>query len=250
MIAHSQRIVGGRFRTTCWNTVRSASEVNSAEQQEALQAILIQYLPALKEFLVTRFKFDADFADDLVQTFILEKILKKKLIAQAQQERGRFRTFLLNALYNFAIGEIRRAAAKKRIPEKMLVSLSLDEIGHGIQAVDSETTEQFDLAFTKQVLAEAISRMRQHCKKIKRMEIWEVFEVRILKPAMHGDEPLPYEQLVERFGFRSPDHAANILISGKRMFTRILKSVVGQYAADDREVDEELGYLKTLLEKI
>lgn len=250
MDAISQRIVGGRFRTTCWQAVRSAGDPSGPEQGQALENLLVQYLPALKEFLVARFKFEGDSADDLLQTFILEKIIRKSLIAQAKQERGKFRTFLLNAICNFAISEIRRTDAQKRIPEKMLVSLDHETNGRAIDIVDAETAVEFDLAFTRQVLSEAIVRMRQHCEKIKRPEIWEVFDVRILKPAMHGDEPLAYDQLVERFGFRSPDHASNILISGKRMFTRILKSVVGQYSLTSHEIDEELCYLKALLEKV
>lgn len=248
MVSISHKIVGGRFRTTHWPLIQSAADADAPSQQKALEKLLAQYLPALKDFLMARFKFDGDYADDVLQTFVLEKVIKKKLIAQAKRERGRFRTFLLNSICNFAISEIRRTEAQKRIPRHILVALDHDE-ADALQIIDTKTTEQFDLAFTRQVLSGAISRMREHCEKIKRPEIWEVFEARILKPAMDDDEPLAYDKLVGRFGFRSPDHASNILISGKRMFTRILKSVVGQYSLTSREVEEELRYLKALLEK-
>ena len=249
MVAISQKIIGGRFRTTHWPLIQSAAETDGTAQRQALERLLVQYLPALKDFVMARFKFDADYADDLLQSFVLEKVLKRKLIAQARQERGKFRTFLLNSICNFAIGEIRRMDAQKRVPRKSFVTL--DELDNGDLAlgIDRETTEQFDLAFTRQVLSKAITRMREHCEKIKRPEIWSVFEVRMLKPALDGDEPLAYDELVKRFAFRSPDHAGNILISAKRMFTRILKSVVGEYSLTSHEVDEELCYLKALLEK-
>lgn len=247
MDTDSQRVAAARFRTTRWSRIRLAGEIGDPFQEEALQNILAQYLPALKEFVIGRFKVDPDRADDLMQSFVLEKILKKELISQADQKRGRFRSFLLNAIYNFVISEQRRADAQKRIPQQALVSVDQGLDGEGIQIIDPETKQQFDRTFMKQVLAEVIDRMRHHCEKIKRPEIWEVFQVRLLNPALAGDKPLDYDKLVQRFGFRSPIHASNILMSGKRMFARVLKSVVGQYSLNNEEFDEEIRYLQNFL---
>ncbi len=79
------------------------------------------------------------------------------------------------------------------------------------------------------------------------MEVWGVFEVRILAPILQGTEPADYRELVERFGLRSPSQASNVLITGKRMFERVLRSVVAEYARDERDVDEEIGELREIL---
>ena len=67
-----------------------------------------------------------------------------------------------------------------------------------------------------------------------------MFESRILRPTLGGAEALPYEELVERFGFQSPMKAMNLLITARRMFARLLRSVIEEYAIDRAEVDAEL----------
>ncbi len=240
----------GRFTTTSWPLVASAANTDGDGPPAALQELLLQYLPALKEFLIVRFRFDDDTANDLLQSFVLEKIVKKQIVSQARKERGKFRTFLLNSILNFTIGEIRKTEAKKRIPPHLLIGLYEGSNGDSSRTFDSGTTQQFDLAFTRQVLAETFSRMRQHCTKIKRLDIWELFDTRILKPALNGDEPLSYDQLIARFGFRSPEHASNILVAAKRMFTRFLKSVVREYSTNGNDAEVELANLKLLLNKL
>jgi len=57
---------------------------------------------------------------------VVERILEKELLAQANPTRGRFRTFLLNALDNFVISQRRKAQAQKRAPSGDV--LSVDEL--------------------------------------------------------------------------------------------------------------------------
>ena len=80
-------------------------------------------------------------------------------------------------------------------------------------------------------------------------DVWGVFECRLLAPMLDGAEPMPYEALVERFALRSPAQASNVLITGKRMFERALRAVVGEYAADEAEVDEEIAELRQILSR-
>lgn len=239
----------GRFRTTHWALVQSAGQADGHVREQAFEQLLVQYLPALKDFLISKFRVDQDYADDLVQGFVLEKMIKKQLIAQACRARGKFRTFLLTAICNFVISEMRQADAQKRIPKSALVSLS-DLSPETLPAIlDPEVSREFDLAFTRQVLSEAVKRMRLHCERIRRKDLWEVFENRILAPAMDGVEPEGYESLIQRFQFRSPSHASNVLMSAKRIFARILKSVVAEYARNGAEIEEELGAFRAILAK-
>ena len=59
------------------------------------------------------------------------------------------------------------------------------------------------------------------------MDIWGVFEARVLGPLFQNAEPVPYEQIVARFGFKSPAQASNVLVSARRMFERVLRSWLG-----------------------
>jgi hypothetical protein len=41
--------------------------------------------------------------------------------------------------------------------------------------------------------------------------------------------------------------AANALVTAKRMFTRILRGVIGEYESDEEEIDSEIDDLHKIL---
>jgi hypothetical protein len=77
--------------------------------------------------------------------------------------------------------------------------------------------------------------------------VWGVFESRLLAPILHRAEPADYEELVGRFGLASAAQASNVLITAKRMFARIIRAVVGEYALGDEEIETEIRELHTVL---
>jgi RNA polymerase sigma-70 factor (ECF subfamily) len=234
------------FPQTRWTFVEWAGQPDHPAQQKALADLLTQYLPALKAFLVAQFRIEDQQAEDLLQSFVLEKVLKAGVIARADRERGKFRTFLLHALTNFVISELRRAHAQKRAPE--LSPISLDELAEeGTELALAAGTANFDVAFARQVIHESVQRMQAQCESTGRTDIWGVFLSRLLNPIFEQAEPSSYEELVERFGFQSPGHASNVLITAKRMFARVLRTVVAEYAGSEAEIESELNELQAIL---
>jgi len=233
------------FPSTHWSLVGRVGQENGAGQHQALEQLLIRYLPALKAHLLHRRRIASDWASDLLQGFITDKILERRLIERADRGRGKFRTFLLTALDNYVVSEIRRESAKKRSPGDAAL-VTMDEArDHG--GLSASVSDVFDLAWAREVLAEAVRWMQVECEKSGRTDIWGVFECRVLDPTLGQAEPLPYEQLVERFGFQSPTQASNTLITAKRMFARMLHSVVGEYTRDEAEIDAEIEDLRRIL---
>ena len=114
-------------------------------------------------------------------------------------------------------------------------------------AVDGHNTDVYDVAWARQVLAEALRRMEQRCLAAGREDTWGVFQKRFVSPILERTEPAPYEHLVREFGFRSPSQAANALTTAKRMFARSLRGVVGEYCAGEDEVEEEIRGLMEIL---
>lgn len=53
--------------------------------------------------------------------------------------------------------------------------------------------------------------------------------------------------MVEQFGFPSPTAASNALVTAKRMYARILRAVVAQYADDPHEVESEIAELRAIV---
>jgi hypothetical protein len=169
-------------------------------------------------------------------------VLEQNLIASADQARGRFRSLLLVSLDRYVVDQLRRGRARKRSPGQLA---SIDAIDESLAPV--KVSEPFDRAWAKEVLDGSVKRMREECRTAGRDDVWGVFEQRILNPATDGAPPMPYEQLIERFHFQSPAQASNVLVTAKRMFARVLRDVVGEYADDAGEVDEEIRELKEIL---
>ncbi len=233
------------FPETRWSLVARAGSPDATVNRAALEELLHKYLPALRAHLIVQKRVKPDRADDLVQGFISSKVVEQNLLRRADRERGKFRTFVLTALDRFIIDEIRKQQARRRAPaEGGVISLGDDP---DLASVSHQPVAAFDLEWARQVLGETIARMKEECRVSGRPELWGVFECRILLPSLDGTEPTGYEELIGRFGFKSPVQASNMLITGKRMFARILRQVVGEYSTDADEADEEIRDLQSIL---
>jgi RNA polymerase sigma-70 factor (ECF subfamily) len=201
-------------------------------------------MPALRAHLIQAKGLTADRADDLVQDFVTAKILERDLIARADQARGKFRTFLLTALDRFLLNRLRDLGAKKRA-----AGAAAEPLGERDAKLAAGPSDAFDVAWARSVLSETLQRMRDHCETSGRMDVWGVFECRVLGPILEGTEPPDYHELVRRFGFQSPSQASNLLATAKRTFARTMRSVVGEYTGGEEEIEEELGQLREILSR-
>lgn len=215
----------------------------AGNQNEAMGELLSRYLPALKSHFVLRKKLAPDRVDDLLQSFIATKVLAGDFLSRARRDKGRFRSFLLASVERHVIDAFREENAQKRSPgQGMMLSLdALPDISGG------QLGNVFDTAWAREVIAEALRRVQRECEASGRAAFWGVFEARVVAPALEGQKPPGYDTLVAKFGFDSPMQASNALITAKRMFARALRSVVAEYAKDEREVDSEIQELRMAL---
>ena len=235
---------GGRFPTTHWTLVAQVGRVDAREQREALGQLLVAYLPALRAHLIYGKRLSTHDAEDLLQEFVARKILEKDLIARADRELGKFRTFLLTALERFFFNWRRDQQAQKRMPQKEGLE-ALDE--HACVAAAQEPARAFEGAWARNVIAQSLQQMQAECEASGRPEIWGVFQCRVLDPLLGDREPVDYQELVQRFGFASPSQASNVLMTAKRMYARSLRGVVAAYACEGHEIESEIAELKRVL---
>ncbi len=234
-----------RFPTTAWSLVARAGRQSGPASNEDLGQLLSRYLPALRAHLVYRKGLNPEVAEDFVQEFVAGKIVEKGLIGKADQNLGKFRTFLLTALDRFVANQIRDQRAKKRTPGKgMLVSMGEHS---DVAECDDRPSDVFDFEWARGVIDQALARMEQQCAESGRADLWGVFEARVVRPSLQGAEPLDYRDLIERFGFKSPTQASNALTTAKRMYARALREVVAEYAAGQGEVEAEIDELQKIL---
>jgi DNA-directed RNA polymerase specialized sigma24 family protein len=234
----------GSFPTTRWSLVRRAQDADPDVRRQALEELLRRYYRPLLAHLVVRMRLEPSVAEDLLQSFIAQKVLEQHLVDEAAAAKGRFRSLLLQVLKNYYVDVQRRRHAAKRSPER---ALSLDEEAQQPHAVASGSPDVFDVSWAREVLSQALARMRDHCRQRHQPQTWGLFECRILIPALQGTAPMPYEQVVRRFGFASPEQASNALMTAKRQFKRSVEEVVADYAGTAEEVEEEIADLRKIL---
>jgi DNA-directed RNA polymerase specialized sigma24 family protein len=234
---------GSIFPRTDWAQLSRAASAEPAP----LDRLIRLYWQPLKIYFIATFPSLQTQADELLQDFAGDKMLKDGWLGKADQTRGRFRDFLKTSLRNFVLDRLSRADAKNP-------PLSLEELEQEIP--QSETpAEEFDLAWTRTVLAETLRRMEADCKRPgkdqpRRSCIWEMFRIRLLEPLFHNAPQVAYDQLVERFGLKSPLEASNTLLSAKRIFKGHLDEVIREYAGRDAATSLEVEALKDFLTRL
>ncbi|HEV2319155.1 MAG TPA: hypothetical protein VGV18_05360 [Verrucomicrobiae bacterium] len=234
---------GSIFPRTDWAELSKAAGAEEA----AMDRLIRLYWQPLKIFLVSSFPTLAGQAEELLQDFAGDKFLREGWLRKADQTRGRFRDFLKTSLRNFILDRLSRADVKNP-------PLSLDELGQEVPESEA-SVEEFDLAWARTVLAETLRRMEADCTRPgkdqpRRSCIWEMFRIRLLEPVFNDAPQAPYEQLVERFGLKSPLEASNTLLSAKRIFKARLDEVIGEYAGRDAATALEIQALKDFLGRL
>ena len=234
---------GSIFPRTDWAELSRAASAEPAP----LDRLIRVYWQPLKIYLIATFPSLQSQADELLQDFAGDKLLKDGWLGKADQTRGRFRDFLKTSLRNFVLDRLSRADMKNP-------PVSLEELEQEIPE-STASAEEFDLAWARTVLAETLRRMEADCKMPgkdlpRRSCIWEMFRVRLLEPVFNNAPQVPYDQLVERFGLKSPLEASNTLLSAKRIFKGHLDDVICEYAGRDAATALEVEALKDFLARL
>lgn len=216
-----------------------------------LDQLIRLYWQPLKIFLLASFPTLRDQAETLLQDFAQDRMLKEGWLLRADQHRGRFRDFLKTSLRHFVLDYLNRVEVRN--PPVSLEDLAQEPA----QAVapDQGQAEAFDLAWARTVLAETLRRMEADCKnpaaeQPRRSYIWEMFRLRLLDPVFADAEPPAYDQLIGRFGLKSPSEASNTLLSAKRIFKTHLNRVIQEYSGQDAATDAEIKALEEFLVRL
>ena len=245
----SERITSSRaFPTTRWSWIQEARQEDAAGERRWMDRLLRCYLPALRAHLISRWSLRPEQADDLLQDFITNRVLEHDLLAAADERRGKFRTLLLTSLDRYAISRRRHDEAGKRAGGRTvpLENAAADPTPDRHTPAESSS---FDIVWVRQVLKETLARMKRQCRMGRHAQLWTVFEQRILRPMLEEAEPTDYEELARMLGLRSASQARNTLTTAKRMFVRVLRTVVGEYTLDDTQIAGEIRELRDALIK-
>ena len=226
----------GSFPSTNWSLIFSAHGQDSVRRKKALDELLRLYLPALRAHLLYRRNIEPNRAEDILQGFVADQILQRGMLAKANSDIGRFRSFLLRSLENYAINALQRETKRR-------------EVAIDWEPARGGTANIFEVEWARQLLQETLRRMRDECEKQDRQALWGLFQCRVVGPTLLGSPPPAYSSLVHKFGFRSAEQASSALVTAKRHFERTLAAVIAETecVTSDKEIKAEIAELCEIL---
>ena len=219
------------FPLTEWSLVSRARQTDESARRAALSVLLQRYLPALRAHLLAQQRgssASATHIDDLLQGFVADKIIEQRLLDHAQEAKGKFRSFLLVTLDRYVISQHRSQTAGKRTPSNGFAVLG--EHAHQVAGGEPDPAESFNVAWAREMIAEALRRMQADCSASGRTDLWAIFDGRVVRPAFEGREPSQYADLVQQLSLATPLEACRLLTTAKRMFARHLRAVASEHA--------------------
>lgn len=215
----------------------AAGDSQNPDSRAALAELCQDYWYPLYAYLRRR-GYPQEEAEDLVQGFFVQ-LLEKNYLKAADRERGRFRSFLLTALKNYAANEWDRRTAQKRGGPTPPLSLDFEnaEGRYTIEPADERTPEQeYDRGWATAQLEQVLARMRAEAG-----ESDERFA--LLQGFLTGEgEGIPYRDVAERLDMS--EGAVKVAVHRLRQrFGAVLREEVARTLADPGDVDDELRHL-------
>lgn len=230
-----------KFQTTEWSVIaRAGSE--EPESRQALSQLCGAYWYPLYSFLRRRDSPPHD-AEDAVQEFFAW-LLEADVLARADRERGRFRTFLLAVFQQYLARRQTHDAAAKRRPGQPMISIDAATADgrYQLELLDYLTPEkQFERAWAVAVVERAKERLQAE---------WEqkglATQFALLRPFLTGTRELNGRELASKLN--TTEGAVRVGIHRlKRRYGELLRDEVGQTVEEDSDIDQELGHLLAAL---
>lgn len=231
------------FATTHWSVVVRAGDATSPDAHAALEQLCQSYWYPLY-CCVRRHGHPPAAAQDLTQAFFA-KLLERKQIAQADPERGRFRTFLLRSLENFLRTEYRDATTQKRGGGREIISwdAELAEQRYAMEPADGASPAVlFERQWAGALLEEVLGRLRREFSVSGRTELFDELE-----PHLWGDDTsTPYAQVGDALNMTVV--AVRVALHRLRQrFQDLLRMEIANTVENVSSVDEELSHLRRVL---
>jgi DNA-directed RNA polymerase specialized sigma24 family protein len=227
------------FTATRWSLVQAAGKPDDA--RGALAWLCERYWFPL--FAYARGKgLSPEDAEDTVQTFFAGMV-DQNLVARADAERGRFRSFLLGCLNNFMAREREHRQRIKRGGGTVSISLDDEEARLQRELTTARTPAlDFDRAWALTMLDRVLAALRKECEadgNAGRFEVLQCF--------LHGERgELPMAEAAEQLGL-SVGAVKSFVHRLRQRFRAMLFAETRETVSSDEEVPGELQHLLAAL---
>jgi len=180
-------------------------------------------------------------AEDLTQRFFETVILSGRLLMRADPHRGRFRSYLKQAIRNFLIDEWRRDA------RTVDASVRPDVLEGGWDAVATESSPGPDAellrAWARSLVAIAVTRLETLCERKGQRQHFDLFVRRYVQDP---DHPPPWREIGNAFEL-DEKMARSRAETAARHFRALLRNLIASDLGSEEDIDKELQAVIALL---
>lgn len=211
--------------------IHGAAQTSPDGRRQLFERLFHHYGPPLEHYLMQYGRVPPDQAEDVVHEFLIAKLLipapqdnlvSRFLKSQETAPNRRFRDYLRRSLLNFLRDQQRQPA---------LNAVSLDQI-EGFMPPDNAARpphDEFAGEWAGNLLRLAINAMRRECEDKGQLDVWDVFDARVLNPARTGVPAVSFEELCSDGRFGTPRQAGNLLQTAARKLNRIMRQMITDY---------------------
>ncbi|CAN5579218.1 sigma factor [soil metagenome] len=240
------------FASTHWSVVLAAASSQADEETShaALAQLCETYWPPLYSFVRAR-GYSPHDAQDTTQGFFAY-LIEHRIYTRADQQKGKFRSFLLASLKHFLSHERERVRALKRgggiefVPlheNRADMAESLFKKHRNLGAPCLGENDLFERAWAETLVTAVLERVGAAYKAEGKEELFDVLRVFLTV----GAAPLPsYAELSVRLGMPEPTLRSHVTRLRAR-YREALREEVRRTVSSESEIDEELRALFRVL---
>lgn len=230
-----------KFATTRWSLVNAAKDQLGNQSQAALQDLCAAYWSPLYAFARRR-GLSTNDAEDITQAFFAA-VLSGNWLEPAEQQRGRFRTYLLTLFKRFMAAEWRKEAAVFRGGNQTVLSLqfAFDDAEKSFQAepaCDGTAEQSFDYQWALTVLDRVWGRLRARYAERGQADVADLLRCTITT--------VPDDETLHQMATSSGKSTATLRVAMHRLRTRYRQALHDEIAEtidDPVDIDVELNEL-------
>jgi len=224
------------FTTTHWSVVLTAAQ-DSPRSEDALATLCGVYWRPLYVYVRRRGYGEHD-AQDLTQAFFA-RLLEKNYVAQADREKGRFRSFLLASMNHFLANEWDRSSTLKRGGGATFIPW--EEFNDGTQTgVASQLSPDhlYERQWALTLLDQVFTCLREECAAAGKGELFEA-----LRPYLSGEKgAASHAEAAKPLGMTAG--AVQVAVHRlRRRYGELLCAEIAHTVSSPGEIDEELRHL-------
>ena len=245
---HNRTTMGGpfgKFQTTHWTELFDAKTLDETRRKEAVNELIELYWKPVYCYL-RRKGYSNEPAKDLTQGFFYEVAMGRKLFQQADQSKGKFRTFLLTALDRYTIDMHNKETAKKRSPQSPIISLEADDLSNFLE-MRSGPDQVFNYTWASEILNQVLEEAKETCIKRGKEVHWQVFFAKTVEPILNNSSPLALKDLGSKYKIDDTQTISNMISYVKDIFRSTMMRNLRQYVRSDDEVEEEFNDILKIL---